>query len=737
MSKPRIAPSRYARADRENLLVRRWAATLLLHADLESAYSWRSVDRSLLALFDPGDMTKKDLDDAKRIGPWLEGQLETCRDAVIDEGDVFAVNTRRLARDLRLDELELALLRFALMLGSTLALREAAAVVASDLSEIEVSDMASACLGLDPDAVHEALAPHGRLRRSGLIPVPTLDDNEGRLADHLPVPAVLTRHVLRGPIVHDDRRGSDGPAASSARAERQAASGRATKAGASSETMLFARAPRSRLERRDLRHLEPALGTLVDYLRMACRKRVAGANILLWGPPGTGKTELARWLARATRRTALEIGTRDDLGRPWSALDRLESFRLCQAIVSPASGRFVIYDEIEDVLSDDTFADKGFKGVGPYTKSFFTTLLETNPVPTVWITNTLDGVDPAYLRRFDMVQRLEAPDTRAKRRIAARGFATLPVGEELIEAIAANRHLTPAHLGKASRICRLLALDERESVERVTRLVLDNDLVALDAERLAPSSTDRERGRGPTLEIDPGVLNTDVDIEELLADLAHTGGARLCLYGAPGTGKSALAAEIARRLGRPLLVRHADAILDAYVGGTEKNIAAAFREARETDAVLVFDEVDSFLQDRLTAHRHWEVAQVNQFLTSLEHHEGLVVCTTNLMAGLDPATLRRFDFKIRFDWLTPTQALRMLELALAALGQSLGAGARRHAAERLAGARLAPGDFAVALRQASIRRAPVSATTLVESVLAEGRFRESDGGGRGIGFVPR
>ena len=688
--------------------MRRWAATLLLHADLESAYSWRNVDRSLLALFDPGDLTKSDLDDARRIAPWLESQLAGCRDAVVDEADVFATNTRRLARELRLDTLELALLRFALLLGSTLALREAAAVVASDLTEIEVSDMVAACLGADADAVHDALAPAGRLRRSGLVALPVLEDNEGRLADHLPVPAVLARHALR----------------------------HAPDEAASREAALFVRAPRSTLERRDLRHLEPALGTLVDYLRVACRERVTGANILLWGAPGTGKTELARWLARATRRVALEIGTRDDLGRPWSALDRLESFRLCQAIVSPASGRFVIYDEIEDVLSDDTFADKGFKGKGPYTKSFFTTLLESNPVPTVWITNTLDGVDPAYLRRFDMVQRLEAPDERAKRRLAARGFAELPVGDELIDAIAANRHLTPAHVGKASRICRLLALDGAEAVERVARLVLDNDLVALDAERLAPSSADRRRGRGPALEIEPGVLNTDVDVEALIADLAAAGGARLCLYGAPGTGKSALAAEIARRLGRPLLVRHADAILDAWVGGTEKNIATAFREAREGDAVLVFDEVDSFLQDRASAQRHWEVAQVNQFLTSLEHHDGLVVCTTNLMAGLDPATLRRFDFKIRFDWLDGAGALRMLELTLDALGQRLGEPERHLAAERLAGARLAPGDFAVALRQASIRRTPATPRTLVDAVLAESRFREPDGG-RGIGFVTR
>ena len=82
------------------------------------------------------------------------------------------------------------------------------------------------------------------------------------------------------------------------------------------------------------------------------------------------------------------------------------------------------------------------------------------------------------------------------------------------------------------------------------------------------------------------------------------------------------------------------------MGETEQRIAAAFREARATQSFLVFDEADSLLADRSFAHRTWEVTAVNEMLTWIESHPIPFACTTNLGSVLDPATLRRFLFKI-------------------------------------------------------------------------------------------
>ena len=87
--------------------------------------------------------------------------------------------------------------------------------------------------------------------------------------------------------------------------------------------------------------------------------------------------------------------------------------------------------------------------------------------------------------------------------------------------------------------------------------------------------------------------------------------ARMCLFGPPGTGKSAWAQHLARKIGRPLMVKQASDILDPFLGNTEKNISKLFHEATMSRSILLLDEVDSFLPDRTSAHRHWEVTQAN------------------------------------------------------------------------------------------------------------------------------
>ena len=92
----------------------------------------------------------------------------------------------------------------------------------------------------------------------------------------------------------------------------------------------------------------------------------------------------------------------------------------------------------------------------------------------------------------------------------------------------------------------------------------------------------------------------------------------LLLTGPPGTGKTALAAALAERLDRPLLVKRASDLLSKWVGETEARIADAFAEARESGALLLFDEADSLLSDRADARRSWEISQVNELLTWMD-----------------------------------------------------------------------------------------------------------------------
>jgi transitional endoplasmic reticulum ATPase len=216
---------------------------------------------------------------------------------------------------------------------------------------------------------------------------------------------------------------------------------------------------------------------------------------------------------------------------------------------------------------------------------------------------------------------------------------------------------------------------------------------------------------------DASLINADIDLANLAAGLIQAGSGRICLYGPPGTGKTAYCHYLAKQLNKPLLVKTAGQLLNKYIGETEKQIAAAFAEAKENDAVLLLDEVDSFLQDRRKAQQSWEVTSVNEMLVQMEAFQGVFVASTNLLHNLDQASLRRFDLKACFGYLKPEQTRQLFQahckqLKLAPCASSL----TQLAASRV----LTPGDFAAVARQSRFRpfsKASDFATALLNEVM--------------------
>lgn len=156
-------------------------------------------------------------------------------------------------------------------------------------------------------------------------------------------------------------------------------------------------------------------------------------------------------------------------------------------------------------------------------------------------------------------------------------------------------------------------------------------------------------------------VSCNSNIHKISEGLKRTKQGRICCYGPPGTGKTAWANWLGEELGMPVLVRQGSDLLSSYVGETERNIAAAFEQAKADNMVLVFDEVDTFLFARESGQRSWEHSQVNEMLTQIEKFEGLLVVSTNLMDELDPAALRRFDLKLHFDYLNTEQRQRLAQ----------------------------------------------------------------------------
>jgi len=165
----------------------------------------------------------------------------------------------------------------------------------------------------------------------------------------------------------------------------------------------------------------------------------------------------------------------------------------------------------------------------------------------------------------------------------------------------------------------------------------------------------------------------------------------ILLYGPPGTGKTALARYIAEQLDRECMVKWASDLFSPYVGETEQNIANAFRHGEREDAVLVIDEADSFIYSREMAVRSWETSWVNEFLTALEECRCFCICTTNRREKLDVAAMRRFSFKVEFNYAKPEQVAALYDKLLAPLTQ--GALPEYQWQKLLSMERLTPGDF--------------------------------------------
>jgi len=475
---------------------------------------------------------------------------------------------------------------------------------------------------------------------------------------------------------------------------------------------LAGRRQQARLAAEDFAEQAEPLRLLVRLLAGALRRGAAGVNVLIHGPPGTGKTELARTLAAEVGASLYAVGEVDPDGEEPSRADRLAALRRAQHLLARRGDALLLFDEMEDLFSEAAiFAGRGDRAGA--SKIFVNRLLEGNKVPTIWTSNAIDAVDPAHLRRMSYILKLGYPNPRARARIVAR----VAEAEGMAEARTGLDTLLPAEegtagLARAALRGAALAGGGAEDAEAVGRSLI---LGLRGGRALAPA---------PSGAVDLDLYEADRSIAALIDRIAAPGApadVSLLLTGPPGTGKTALAACLADRLDRPLVVKRASDLLSSWVGGTEARIADAFAEAREAGSVLLFDEADSLLLDRAGAQRSWEISQVNELLTWMDLHPLPFVAATNFARRLDPAALRRFVFKIELGPLSPARAAR-------AWTRFFG-GAAPVALARISG--LTPGDFAVVARQLRFAGAAPAADVLA---LLEAEARAKPEPAAAIGF---
>lgn len=373
------------------------------------------------------------------------------------------------------------------------------------------------------------------------------------------------------------------------------------------------------------------------------RKDAKPLNIFIYGAPGTGKTEFAKALGKATNRQVHFIGEQDENKNDVTREERIAALTLISNLKDEDDTKLLVIDEADDILSGINSNSLGslfamFRGRDDDgSKIFLNRLLENLTIPVIWIINEHRHIDSSVLRRMNYCLEFPKPKIEVRQKIikklAVKSEITL--GDDDVQNLS-QYDTSPAHIENAIKLGSQFGGD----MKIVTQILENNISVSGKIiKNLIPKSDFK-------LEL----CNASKDLMDLTSRVKSCGSNKLtfCFSGAPGTGKSEYARFLAKNMGYEVVFKRYSDLTSKWLGEMEQNIAAAFREAASQKAFLIIDEADSLLAKRENAQKSWEVTQVNEFLTQIESHEYPFAITTNAFDNLDTAAMRRFLFKVKF-----------------------------------------------------------------------------------------
>jgi len=464
---------------------------------------------------------------------------------------------------------------------------------------------------------------------------------------------------------------------------------------------LLSPAGRTCLTKEDYSHMSEEINLAINLIEAALQHKTRGVNLLFHGPTGTGKTELARLIGQTLNVDTFMVQGTDDAGGNGMPQQRISSLLIGQRLLRNARS-LMVFDETEDLFTPAARKESEYIHNGlAVSKQWIVSFLETNEVPVLWITNSLSNMERAIRRRFTYSIEFHGLTQHNRARVFTKHISDAQTITEADIKELSHYNCNPAQIATSISAARLI------SEGKVNRKLVERFLA--QAEKLVDGG---EPGHHPIIQADSyrlDIINCSEDLEALTSHLVQwrqskEQGISLFLYGPSGTGKSEYAKYLANKMGLQIICRYGSDIQNKWVGDTEKNIANAFREAESQNALLLFDEVDTFLRSREGASHQWEVSCVNEFLQQLERYRGVIACTTNVWKEVDAAALRRFVFKIEFRPLRLNQAVELFQaLFKPILAENPDPNILKTVREELGRyPMLTPGDFAAVSRRVRV-----------------------------------
>jgi AAA+ superfamily predicted ATPase len=595
--------------------------------------------------------------------------------------DTWYDNILALKTTLRLNEVETSLLRFSVAKQMVPTLQQTVTTKCT----YGLSTAADHCLMLGdvfavpPEQIRKCLAPSGVLLRSSLLSFKYSKDGDTSLE----INESLFNAILTG----------------------------------TPETLFssfFSPTYTTQLAESDFDYCADRLALLKTYLRHALETKQKGVNVMLYGPPGVGKSELAKVMAQALGMPLYQVAEEDEDKSAKDRDSRLTAYCLTQEVLHHGPPALILFDEVEDIF----VAPHSEANSAQRAKGFVNRLLEVNAVPTFWITNSCDDMDAAVLRRFALVLRMVIPPRATRLKIAQHYFRKVGNPPDYLLDV----DLTAADFARIAGVAEVIHADDSSRTANSIALMAEEYLRLFgEQHKILPIRN------GVELPFDPALCNCKADLQQLETALKRHPAAVL-LVGPAGSGKGAVARHLGEQLGLVVDKSASDLISD-HPWHTVATLRALFDQWRREGAVGLIENADIFFRATRDSDT-LNTLMTDSFADLLSRHTGTVfVCCTGSVQNLPLALLNCFEVKIEFETLTAAHCQKYLAAACRVPVEALQNGLSRRVAS-LAG--IVPQNVTTVLHRAQLFDREVTPEYLIGELEQEVAFTKE--GGRKAGF---